>query len=554
MQTTLYWIKLFILYRSTLITLKLKSYEVKKLQTILVSHINRLQLVSDQIMYYVFLQLSIVGFKMASPCYNSISGAYKASKRNKQMRQIIHSFVSILSEISTPELPIRKVTVATSCLHSGDESNHSQHKTLNIPKHFWIKRDPSLNDREKTYGFEHQIAEKSKCMPMICKPIPVLMDITVKKSFSSELFTRLAQMHLIQLSHHLQSQHKLKSIMYNGQLIVEYDKTIFGITVQEPSKTSSETQNMNSKISYDHSSIEGLHERLRTVSSRHSSWWGAEKLVHLWIRKNYLESTFPEMTADLLLGAILDGTVDVINSNKTGNLFQTDLPPPASTESAFIRFLYHLSFVDFDKTLYCLDKPECHNVHSTIASFEMLKKKNHLPPITIITPYDQTISGFTKQLADQSSLCRIVNCARHSLQQILNMASTEQFYRFDDLFNSIPQMCLKTYDAVIDLKPLANYHRTSKTELGENCSSSLPHWNVIRELIVELESAFLVEDNVMFHYNPEEHNIGVKVLKNLDEDTTDLSMLIEDIMIIGKGLIHDVRPLQSNDTVVTIEQ
>ena len=170
---------------------------------------------------------------MASPGYNSISGAYKASKRNKQMRQIIQSFVSLLSEISTPELPIRKVIVSAPCLHSGDESNHLQHKTLNIPKHFWCKKDKSADDTSYRLGFqndndfEHQIAEKSKCVPMACKPVPIFMDITVKKSFSNELFTRLAQMHLIQLSHHLESQNKLKSIIFDGQLIVEYDNTIF---------------------------------------------------------------------------------------------------------------------------------------------------------------------------------------------------------------------------------------------------------------------------------------------------------------------------------------
>ena len=128
---------------------------------------------------------------MTSPWYDSISGSYEASKRNKEMRKIIQSFVSLLSEISTPELPIRKVTVGTSCLHSGDESNHLQHKIINIPNHFWLKKDFSGVDGINALNLDHQIAEKSKSMPMKCKPVPILMDITVKRSFSNELFSRI---------------------------------------------------------------------------------------------------------------------------------------------------------------------------------------------------------------------------------------------------------------------------------------------------------------------------------------------------------------------------
>ena len=509
---------------------------------------NSLTLYLPPFIYFYY----IIGFKMTSPLYDCISGSFKASKRNKQMRQSIQSFVSLLSECSTPELPIRKVTVAASCLHSGDELTHMQHKASNIPNHFWLKRNASGGDRLNELNLEHQIAEKSKSIPMKYKPVPILMDITVKRSFSKELFTRLAQMHLIQLSHHLHSQNKLNSTIYDGQLIVEYDHILFGITIQEPSKAVSENQSIN-KMSYDHSSTEGLHERLRTVSSRHSCWWGAEKIVHQWIRRSYLQSTFPEIVADLLLAAILDGSVDVFTSSKLKNPFQTDLLSPASIEATFTRFLYHLSFADFDNTLYFLDKSECHNVQNTIASFEILKKKSQFPLITIVTPFDQTVSSFTKELSDQGALRRIVNCARHSLQQILNMSSTGQFYGFDDLFSTLPEMCLKSYDAVIFLKPFANYQGIPDNRSEDTSSSSLVEWDVVQKLISELETAFQKEDNVMFHYNPEEHNIGIKLLKTQNEDTADLSMLIEDIMIIGKGVVHDVRSLQCNDNLINVE-
>ena len=78
-------------------------------------------------------------------------------------------------------------------------------------------------------------------------------------------------------------------------------------------------------------------------------------------------------------------------------------------------------------------------------------------------------------------------------------------------------------------------------------------WDVVQTLISELEIAFQVEDNVMFHYNPEEHNIGVKLLQTQNGDTADISMLIEDIMIIGKGVVHDVRSLQCNDNLINVE-
>ena len=77
--------------------------------------------------------------------------------------------------------------------------------------------------------------------------------------------------------------------------------------------------------------------------------------------------------------------------------------------------------------------------------------------------------------------------------------------------------------------------------------------DVVETFLRELEAAYKTEDNVMFHYSPEAHDIGVKLLGAYTNDDIDLNTLIEDITIIGKGLVSGVRSLRSNENHITIE-
>ena len=282
-----------------------------------------------------------------------------------------------------------------------------------------------------------------------------------------------------------------------------------------------------------------------------------KRLVHHWIATSYLQSAFPEIVADLLLAVILDGSIEASSDMDSEHTLLTGLLPPASLESAFIRFLYYLSFADFDTTLYFLDKNECRSEQSAM-SFEMMKKRRELPPITIITPFDQSVSGFTRILSDAQALRRIINCAQCSLQNILKMAVDGSMYKFDELFNDLPKLCLQTYDAIISLKPLIAFSQNDTNIQHPNAIkstfTSLAGFDIVQSLLSELESAFQLEDNVMFHYNPEAHNIGIRLHRNNHNgDIADLETLMEDIMIIGKGFINYVRPLRNNDNLISIE-
>merc|ERR1712080_95797 len=87
-----------------------------------------------------------------------------------------------------------------------------------------------------------------------------------------------------------------------------------------------------------------------------------------------------------------------------------------------------------------------------------------------------------------------------------------------------------------------------------NSFTSLAGFDIVQTLLSELESAFQMEDNVMFHYNQEEHNIGVKLPRISPKgDIADLQTLMEDIAIIGKGFINDIRPLRNYDNLISIE-
>ena len=95
--------------------------------------------------------------------------------------------------------------------------------------------------------------------------------------------------------------------------------------------------------------------------------------------------------------------------------------------------------------------------------------------------------------------------------------------------------------------------RENRTDKA-SCFASLAEFDVIQTLLSELEAAYQMEDNVMFHYSPEAHNIGVRLLRTSENnDIADLKILMEDIIIIGKGLITAVKPLQSNDNILMVE-
>ena len=207
-----------------------------------------------------------------------------------------------------------------------------------------------------------------------------------------------------------------------------------------------------------------------------------------------------------------------------------------------------------------MDKSDCHNIQSTLFSFATAKRRNEFPPITIITPHDTVVSAFTKCL-ERGVLRRIINCARHSLQILLKATKNKTLPQIwlDELFESLPAVCLESYDAVIHLRHKSNFAQnkgnwTDNTMAGETGFATLAEFDVIQTFIVELESSFQLEDKLIFHYNPEAHNIGVKVSKKFqNSDILHLKTLMEDIKIIGKGLVTDVEIGQYGKSYMAVD-
>ena len=489
--------------------------------------------------------------------YKIIGDGYNSHRRNEQMRKKINDFLELINNCSSEELPIRKATAVTACKYSGDESHHLEHKATLISKDFWLKQENGTGF-ESNCGIGHQMIEKSKKLPPKSRPIQIILDITSKQNFSPVLFERLAKMHLIQLSHQLKSKHNVKSLVKDKQLIVEYDDNIFSIIVQEAKHPKSDIDLVRNVKVYQQASMEALYERLWNVSNNHPCWWGALSLVHQWISASYLHHTMPELVADLLVAVILDGSLEIYSTIQSPDLkFKKDLLTPRSVESTFIRFLYHLSFADFDKTIYFLDKRECQNIETTLNAFKSAKSRIELPVMTILTPYDEMASDFTYSLSDAGSLSRIVSCARHSLQSILKSSSSGSLHILDELFSTVSNASIKSYDAVISLKPLTSAKKSTNASFNisdaDELFPSVAGIDVVETFLRELEAAYKTEDNVMFHYSPEAHDIGVKLLGAYTNDDIDLNSLIEDITIIGKGLVSGVRSLKSNENHITIE-
>merc|ERR1712241_1539192 len=112
------------------------------------------------------------------------------------------------------------------------------------------------------------------------------------------------------------------------------------------------------------------------------------------------------------------------------------------------------------------------------------------------------------------------------------MSSSRSIYNFDELFEILPKLCLQTYDAVISLKPLVEFESTNmgRKNRGDkaSCFVSLAGFDSVKTLLSELESAYQMEDNVMFHYSPEAHNIAIKLLRTSENnDIADLKILME---------------------------
>ena len=489
--------------------------------------------------------------------YKIIGDGYNSHRRNEQMRKKINDFLELINNCSSEELPIRKATAVTACKYSGDESHHLEHKATLLSKDFWLKQENGTGF-ESNCGIGHQIIEKSKKLPPKSRPIQIILDITSKQNFSPVLFERLAKMHLIQLSHQLKSKHNVKSLVKDKQLIVEYGDNIFSIIVQEAKHPKSDIDLVRNVKVYQQASMEALYERLWNVSNNHPCWWGALSLVHQWISASYLHHTMPELVADLLVAVILDGSLEIHSTTQSPDLkFKKDLLTPRSVESTFVRFLYHLSFADFDKTIYFLDKRECQNIETTLNAFKSAKSRIELPVMTILTPYDEMASDFTYSLSDAGSLGRIVSCARHSLQSILKSSSSGSLHILDEMFSTVSKASIKSYDAVISLKPLTSTKKSTNASFNisdaDELFPSVAGIDVVETFLRELEAAYKTEDNVMFHYSPEAHDIGVKLLGAYTNDDIDLNSLIEDITIIGKGLVSGVRSLKSNENHITIE-
>ena len=403
-------------------------------------------------------------------------------KMTKELRAKAQNFINIITGLASDELPIRKARARCSCLYG---SHHPK-------QHFADSSVPHVDG---------ELKEKSGCIPPKVSYLPVDVEITSKATLNPELFSRLSLYHLKQMNQAL-SLKGLSSALYGNILVVPFESTLFGIQCQA-TKTQQDLE--TNEIT--------LQEMLQNVGSDHPCWWGALVVARRWINSQYLESDFPDQIADLLLAAAICGSPCGPGSSK---LLQLD--PPASVDAAFLRFLYILSFTNFETTMFFLLKDDCLDAGATAAIFNT--RRHTLPTVCVSTPRDDQPCCHSRKL-NGKQLKRVVNAARHSLFNILK--------KTPPTFNEVFTVPSTQYDLTVALKPFKSDPKTLSTMTGLPVLS----FDAVQLLVEELTKAF--ETLATFHYNGSAHTIGVKV-----HDHTEIDVLIDDIKILGKGIVHDV--------------
>jgi len=416
---------------------------------------------------------------------------YARAGQTRALRAKTQDFINLLTGLSSDAMPVRRAKARCGCMYGG----HAPKRHL---------ADASVPQ------VQGELKEKSTCIPPRVYPIPVDIEITSKSFLRPDLYTRLSLYHLRQLSSALASQGAPGGALCGDTLVVPYKQTLYGVKVQE-AKLAQEAQ----------INLVALHEILQGIGTRHPCWWGALTLMQHWIKSKYLSEDFDELAADILMGVVFCSASGVVQAKSGSKLIAPDAPP-ASADSAFLRFLYTLSFADFATTLFFLNREDC--------SIDLAAARRHSIgwAVAVVTPWDDKTPGVHMAGLDVNQLKRIVNTARRTLFECLKGSD------FEPSFETAFAAASDGYDFQIQLKPFKSDPKTMTKQINRS-GQDMPvmDFDAVDMFLDELRACYGA--HTTFHYSEVEHAIGVRM-----EDKTEIDAVIEDAKILGKGIVSQV--------------
>jgi len=451
---------------------------------------------------------SVSSLRVARPLAqlpNLLRECYDRAEQTQTIRTKTQEFVNLLNSLSSDKMPIRRAKARSGAMYgSFDPKRHLADSSV-----------PQVEGGE--------LKEKATCIPPRVTPLPIDIEITSKSFLRPDLYRRLSLYHLRQMAEALEAQAGIEnSALCGDTLVVPYKSTLYGIRVQE-GKLAQESE----------ISLVALHELLQGVGTHHPCWWGALTLAHAWIDSQNLVDEFDALAADLIMAAaVFQASAAGPGSSK---LIHTP-SPPASAESAFTRFLYTLSFADFQTTAFFFNREDCPSdvVSGTLSKMSGIgPKRDAMPAVCLVTPRDEGTPGVHMQGLSRPQLKRIVNSARRTLFECLKGRHFEP--TLEKAFTPPPHTN-DIYDFRIELKA---FKADPKTLTQTSRNLPVMDFDTVKLYLEELRASFEDEceggGGALFDYNPMAHSIGVRV-----KDKSEIDAVIEDAKILGKGVVSHV--------------
>ena len=442
-------------------------------------------------------------------------------KRNKSRHRNLQSALDGLKGLleSASELPIRRIRGFGPAIHGGIDSISAYSAPKKIGKKL-------VDVRNKCSLLKDDV----NMTPSLCKSVPVMLDVTHKKTMDSKTFSCLKTAYLINLKKQLESK-GIPTMMKKKKLYVVHKGFIFSLDVDPP---------LNESESNYHD-VQSMHNHLRTLSVRYPAWQGSCSLLRKWMDAQMLSTSIDDLAVDFLLASGFESKAAAA---------------PNSVESALVRFFDLISFVDLKREPIVLSEVEP-KVEAEVMRM-MANERDSLPELVLITPFDKVHSYLTRNL-HSADLLRLVNLCRKTLHLIVSRADLIVDW---SQFELAMDCDLSVYDVVIRLKPLQipkiNEERSNNDpqEAGKPAAAfPVVDFDPVECYLDELRSCY--GHVARFYYGFGGGVVGVKLQqleasnssskmrgKMLDGRTGklvfNLEAMISDFSLIGTGLVKSV--------------
>ncbi|XP_044728084.1 nucleolar protein 6 [Chrysoperla carnea] len=474
--------------------------------------------------------------------------------------RIIQSYDNLVKKLrSLQNLPL-DITAAqgASSVFSYTDVNPGATITKILPKHNKFNK---INKKMKPETYKS------------IKPFDVVLNLALSGKWPQDLqaLRHLKAAFYLKIAKQLETGHKIKCFVHTKYLDVVHDDWVFrlyllitkeiglmkkivdtdeaGLVKYRDTEESLQMERQLIHLPKLTSALLGLH-------SQYVSYSSAARLTKRWLCSQLLDNGhIPDVVTDLIIAS----------------LYVTPEPydVPKLPQIAFIRFLQKMVTTDWQTDPFIvnfnneLTSTEINEIHTTFT-----KTRQTLPPMFIITPYDQGKSIWTREAPTLNILLRLQVLAKQTLEFMNNYvydSSEGSYNNCERLFKA----SLSGYNVIIKLKATI---LKQKSKLASTSVSQMNHFkdntiiatNPIESYLNDLRQFY--DEYALFFYNPHGGSSIVVLWKppafkerefkvshingrklSIQEDTASLIVnkeaILDDFRILGAGLIESVEEI-----------